>query len=121
MSIRSSVVALLDPLFSGRVSADDEARGGMTIPYALVMDHLTENPVLRGDRRAMAWRRVVQVSVFQWMATEDPTLIESVQNVLDGATIAGTWHLRVDSSTRAADPNPKVVHHAVTCSVARPR
>lgn len=121
MTIRSSVVALLDPLFSGRVSSDDEPRGGMTIPYALVMDHLTEAPALRGDRRAMAWRRVVQVSVFQWMAEEDPTLMDGVLAALDGASIAGAWHMRVDSSTRVADPNPKVVHHAVTCSVARPR
>ena len=121
MSIRASVVALLDPLFAGRVSADDEPRGGMEHPYALVMDHLTETAALRGDRRAMAWRRTVQVSVFQWMATEDPNLLDNVLEVLDGATIVGAFHLRVDGSTRTPDPDPKVVHHAITCSLARPR
>jgi hypothetical protein len=111
----------MDPLFAGRVSSDDEPRGGMVFPYALVIDHINEGVAIRGDRRAMAWRRTVQVSVFQRTATEDPALLDSVLNALDGATVPGAWHLRVDSSTRAADPDPKVVHHAVTCSLARPR
>lgn len=121
MTIRSTVVSLLDPLFSGRVSSDDEPRGGMEFPYALVMDHLTESVALRGDRRAMAWRRVVQVSVFQRTPNESHALVDSVLAALDGAAVPGAWHLRVTLSTRVSDPDPKVVHHAITCDVARPR
>ena len=121
MTIRSDVVALLDPLLDERVSADNLPRGGMEFPYALVRDHLTENPALKGDRRAMAWRRTIQVSLFQTQADEDPDLLDSVLDVLDGATIVGAMHLAVTGSTRVPDPDPGVVHHAITCSAVRPR
>lgn len=121
MTVRSSVVALLDPLFTNRVSADNEPRGGMTFPYVLVFDHVSENPALRGDERTMAWRRTLQVDLFQTMAAESATLLDQVLGALDGAKITGAWRLRVVGSTRTPDPDPAVVHHVVTCSVARPR
>lgn len=121
MTIRADVVALIDPFLEGRVAADDEPRGGMAFPYALVMDHLSEGPALRGDRRAMAWRRTVQVSVFQTQAEEDPDILDAILDALDGATITGAMHLSVTGSTRVPDPEPGTVHHAITCSLARPR
>lgn len=121
MSIRSEIVARVDPLVDGRVSADDKPRGGLEFPYILVRDHLTEGPALKGDRRAMAWVRTVQVSLFQTTEDEDADLLDQVLDVLDGATITRAMHLSVQGSTRVPDPNPAVVHHAITCSLARPR
>ncbi len=121
MSIRADVVALIDPFLDGRVSADDEPRGGMEFPYALVMDHLTEGPYLKGDRRAMAWRRTLQVSVFQTQADEDDALLDDILNALDGADLTRAMHLSVSGSTRVPDPDPGTVQHAITCSVTRLR
>lgn len=121
MTIRADIVALVDPFVDNRVSADNEARGGMEFPYILVLDHLTENPALRGDRRAMAWRRMIQVDLFETLADEDPDLLDAVLNALDGAAITGAMHLSVNGSTRVPDPDPGTVHHAITCSLARPR
>lgn len=121
MTIRSEVVALVDPFVEGRVASDDRPRGGLEFPYALVMDHLTQSPALRGDRRAMAWRRTVQVSVFQTQADEDEALVDDILDALDGARIVGAMHLTVTGSTRLPDPEADTVHHAITCSATRLR
>ena len=121
MSIRSDIVDLLDPIVGGRVAADEEPRGGLDFPFIRIVDHMTEAPAIRGDRRAMAWRRQIQVSLFQRLEEEDPELLDEVLGVLDGATMTTAMHLSVQSSTRVPDPEPSVVHHAITCSVARLR
>lgn len=122
MSIRSEVVLLLDPLFDGRVASDSLPRGGLAFPYASVFDGVTENPAIKGDRKALAWRRTFQVDVFETLAGEDALLMEMVLAVLDGARVGG-MHVSVVGSTRLTEPEPGAgtVHHAVTCSVPRPR
>lgn len=121
MTIRSEIIALLDPMFARRVSGDVVPRGGLDYPNARVLDHLTEGVALRGNRRAMAWRRTVQVDVFQRLDDEDPVLLDEVLAALDGAAITGAMHLSVVASLRSPDPDPGVVHHAITCSLARLR
>lgn len=123
MSVRSEVVRLLDPLLEGRVSSDNEPRGGFRHPYVLVSDALFENPGLKGDRRVMAWRRTFQVDLFELLQDEDPLLLDMVLAVIDGATAEGTTHLAVQGVVRVPEPEPAAgtVHHAITCTVARPR
>jgi hypothetical protein len=121
VSVRSEFVRLLDPVFNGRVYADEVARGGMDYPYAGVIDHVTEAVAMKGGGRVMAWRRLVQVDVWQRTGTEDPDLLTAVVDALDGVRVEGAYAVAVQSSLRTTDPDPGVVHHAVTCSVARPR
>lgn len=121
MSIRSEVVRLLDPVFNGRVYGDQVARGGLAYPYAGVLDHVTEAAAVKGDGRVLAWRRMVQVDVWQRAGEEDPNLLTAVVDAVDGVRVEGAYAVAVQSSTRTMDPDPDVVHHAITCSVARPR
>lgn len=121
MSTRSEFVRLLDPVFGGRVYSDAIAPGGLTYPYAGVMDHLSQTAAVKGDGRALGRRRLVQVDVWQLVEDEDPALLEAVDNALDGVRIEGAYAVAVQSSNRMYDPDPKVVHHAFTCSVALPR
>lgn len=121
MSVRSEVIALLDPVFGGRVYGDAIPAGGMEFPYAGVPDHLSENPALRGNRKVLAWRRTGQVDVWEAIDDEDPGLLDAVIEAIDGRPVSGAFHLSVLSSMRMVEVDPGVVHHAVTYSVARPR
>lgn len=121
MTVRSTVVALLDPLFGSRVSSDHETRGGMTFPYVLVHDAITEGAAMKGDRKVAAWRHQGQVDLYQRMADEDQTIVDGVIDVLDGAKVAGGTHLAVQGFNRLYDPDPAVVHHTITYSLARLR
>lgn len=121
MSIRSEFVRLLDPVFGSRVYADAVAPGGLAYPYAGVLDHLSEVPAIKGNGRALAHRRLVQVDVWQLAEDEDPLLLDAVHDALDGVRVDGAYAVAVQSSNRVYDPDPKVAHHAITCSVARPR
>lgn len=121
MTVRSEFVRLLDPVVGERLYADEVARGGMTYPYIGVLDHLSEVPATKGDGRTTAKRRTVQVDLWQLAEDEDAGLLTAVENALDGVRIDGAYAVAVTSSFRIYDPDPKVVHHAITCSVARPR
>lgn len=121
MTVRSEFVRLLDPVFNGRVYADVTARGGLGYPCAGVIDHVTQSPAIKGDGRALARRRTVQVDVWQLAEEEDAEVVRAVEESLDGVRIEGAYAVAVQSSARVYDPDPKVVHHALTCSVALPR
>lgn len=119
MTIRSEVIDLIDPLVGGYVSAD---RNEVTVyPQITVLDHISEVAELRGDSRAQAWRRLVQVDLWQKTDDESPVLLDELLDVLDGAQLDDGLRVAVTSSNRVPDPDLALVHHAVTCRVARLR
>lgn len=120
MSIRTEVIDLLDPLLAGRVAAD-RLPERMNFPAAAVIDSITEVAELRGDGRAGAWRRLMQVDLWERTGRESAVLLDQVLNVLDGARLTEGLRLSVSSCNRIPDPDVKIVHHAITASVARLR
>jgi hypothetical protein len=120
VTVRSEVVALLDPVFGGRVASDVSPAGGLARPYARVRDEVSEAPRMRGDGRTKAWARLVQVDVYEDLATADGSKVDQAVSALEGVALAAAMRVYVQSRVRLPTPEAGVVHTALTCSVVRP-
>lgn len=118
-SIRAQVVEALDVPFGGRVASDATPPGGLTRPYARVLDGLSEPTVRRGDGRAMATRRTGQVNVVQDWGDESDVVVDEAAAVLDGLDLRDGLHVLVTGRARTVDPDRRLVTHAITWTVAR--
>lgn len=118
MSIRSEVVAALDPIFDRRVAADESPPAGLSRPYARVVDEVSEVPQVVGDSRAIAWRRTVQVDVYEWESA-DRYLADDAVDALDGLRMRAGLRLRVQGRSRLVDPELGGRRTVLTCTVSR--
>ena len=123
MSVRSEIVRLLDGVTElGKRNYADQRPEGEAMPMTIVLDGLSESVGLAGDSgRVMHWKRLCQVDLWEDAEASSLATIDAVKNVLDGARIVGAFHLHVTSSDRIYDPDPRLVHTAITCTVVRPR
>lgn len=119
VDVPATVVGLLDPIFGGRVGTDRGLK--LDPPNAIVLDHLNETSAQKGDAQVLAWDRLFQVDVWQSYADEDPTLVDQVIAVLDGAKVPGGFGIRVSDSQRVPDTDANLIHIAITCRLARLR
>ena len=120
MTVRAEIIAILDPFLDARVYTD-EVPEDTPMPYAALLDDISFVPTLKGDARAMAWRRLIQVDLWETAADESEDLHEDILGALDGAQVTGGTHLSVQSSIRAYEPDPKYVHRALTIEVVSRR
>jgi hypothetical protein len=115
VSLRAAVIAALDSLLGDKVY-DDEVPEGTPRPYAQVMPDVALVGDQRGDgAKAAAWRRSVQVSLFEDLGAESESLKLSVIAALDGHRPGGgTFRLIVESAPRLEDPDYHIVHTPIT-------
>lgn len=119
MTILAQVKALLDPVdpltevYRAGWVPDDAA-----LPYAVILDPISNAPALHGDARTLARRRLVQVDLWQAEANEDDSVVDDVIAALDGKRITAGRILVQDSVLVPDETDADVVHHALTLSVA---
>lgn len=85
-----------------------------SVPYAVVTLVVPLAPGLRGDGRTIAEEATVQVSTWETRAAEDPLLLASVRDALDGVRLAGhSYTGTVVETFRLPDPAADLIQHAV--------
>lgn len=93
-------------------------------PYLTYNDHITAVPGLKGDGKALAYGRTMQLNLWQKPVTEDPALIGALVALLDGASLTvegANQHPRVavSSYSRLDEPyESELVHHQITIEIA---
>lgn len=92
-------------------------------PYASFLDPISDSPVLSGDARTLARRRVIQVDLWQDEDDEDDDLLDSVVNSIDGSRASGGLTFRVQDVSLVPGPEEDqgIVHHAITVGLPRLR
>jgi len=118
-AVSDAIVAVLDavPAVSGSVYID-RAPDPQAYPYVVVIDPLSNVPLLTGDRKVTWRRRRVQVDLWQTVAAADDTTAPAIIAALDGATlsVAGGGKVircRYQTHRRLLDPIEAVLHTAV--------
>jgi hypothetical protein len=87
--------------------------------YAVVFVDPARSPALEGDSGVLWWSRSVIVEVWQPLATEDETLVDTVAAALRTRTADGR-RLRVPSINRAVDPDAGTVQVVLNVTVHEP-
>lgn len=93
-------------------------------PYMTYNDYISAVPDLKGDGKAIAFGRTMQINLWQKPSTEDPTLLSALVSHLDGAslTVAGanqSPRIAVSSFSRLEEPyEAELVHHQITIEIA---
>lgn len=121
MSIRSEATAVLDPIFEGRVTADEVPKGGLGFPYCRFIDNITENDIMRGDARSMASRRTVQVDVYQTLEDETDDIVDRVRDNLDGHAAQAGLRFVWTNTVRLPDNEANLVQHSLDFGIVRLR
>lgn len=65
----------------------DIAADAAPLPYVVFIDPIGDAPVLRGDGQVLYRQALVQVELYQAMASEDDVLTETMETALDGVTL----------------------------------
>lgn len=120
MSIFSATKALVDATAVTMTYRSGEVPDDAVFPYASILDPVGDAPALEGDARTLAFRRLLQVDLWQTIEGEDVTLLEDLIDVLDGAPLADGFRLRVSDANVIPEEN-EIVHHAITVSAVRLR
>jgi hypothetical protein len=122
MSVRSEVIRLLDalPVLGGRNYAD-EMPEGETLPHTVFLDGISQTPALSGDSRTSAWGHIAQLDLWEDAAVASEATRDAVIEALDGARIAGAFHLQVTAADRLYDPDRRLAHTAITLRTVRLR
>jgi hypothetical protein len=99
----------------------DSAPVNCQYPYVTFNDAVTVAPDLIGDTAIMAWRRTVQVDLWQNSTQEDPALFTGLVAALD-TSIADpsrgvVYRCRVSDTQRIPEPSADTTHHAITLTV----
>lgn len=121
MTLLAEVKALLDPIEDlAAVYRAGWTPEGAALPYATILDPISNGVALQGDARTLARRRLLQVDIWQERASEDDDLIDQAVAALDSTPVPSGGRLRVLDSVLVQDEgDPDVVHHALTISIAR--
>lgn len=126
MSLASSVVSALSAtsLGGGKVIARRGSPDGPAVPPGIDPPYVRlyffgDSPDLRGDVSTLAYRELVQVSLFEREHEESRALRHELVGVLDGLRADTGERLRYSSSTRAEDPDVALVQHALTFDAVR--
>lgn len=122
MTFGAGVKALLDA--TGRLSAVfrlGQNLDEVEFPYSTFLDPISEVPLLTGDTRTLAGRRLAQVDVWQREESFDPTLVDDLIAALDGQQVSGGIRVRVTDVQQVPDEEDDIVHHSLTVSTARLR
>lgn len=89
-------------------------------PYVTFIDPLSLVPVLQGDNRTLARRRLVQWDLWEDEEDDDPVdgRFDALVSLLDGLRIVANRHTFRCRVTQALDvPDPVVIHHSITLMV----
>lgn len=122
MSVRSEIIRLLDALpVLGHRNYADERPEGEVLPHTVYRDGTSQTPALAGDSRTTAWGHVAQLDLWEDSAVASEATRDAVIDALDGAQIAGAFHLRVTSANRLYDPDRRLAHTAITLRTVRLR
>lgn len=122
MSLRSETVAAVRTVAEiGRAVFADEYPEGEQPPYVVVRDRISEAPALTGDSKAMAFRRLIQLDLWEFWDVATDALPDAIVGVLDGLSTQAGTRLRLQGSTRVQDPDLDLVHTTFTFEVVRLR
>lgn len=123
MTTAADVKAVLDAatgLGLAAVFREGEVLDETAFPYVSILDPVSDAPALSGDARTLAYRRLLQVDLWQDAEEVDDTLVDRVVAELDGARPEGSYPVRLVDVVLVPEPD-RVVHHAITLSINRPR
>lgn len=92
------------------------------LPIVTFNEQISQNVPLRGDgARPLAYRRLVQVSLFQKADDEDDSLISTLISALDAATLSDTTEhvlgCTLVDCQRLYEEQDEIVQHAITLQV----
>lgn len=118
-ALRSVIVA--DGAVSGRVFRD-RAPDSPTFPYITFLDPISLVPGMTGDGVVLTRERQVQVDLWQKTREESDPLLARVVSLVDDADLdtgdgRKVFRTRMTSLQRVEDPDPGIVHHALTLTV----
>lgn len=96
---------------------------GAVFPYASFLDPVSQVPALSGDARTLAFRRLLQVDLWQTREGESDALLDAVVLAIDGADAATGFRLRVENVVLVPGPEEDegIIHHAITVALSRVR
>jgi hypothetical protein len=122
MTVRAEVIRLLDEItVLGKRNYADDRPEGEALPHTVVLDGISQTPEHEGDARALAWRHLLQVDLWEDAQVASEVTRDAVINALDGAVITGAFRLRVGNADRIYDPDRRLAHTAITLRTVRLR
>lgn len=104
----------------------DQAPTDVLPPYMTYNDGISITPALKGDSKVMMMAQQMQLNLWQTINDEDPALLGSLVEALDGAHLnINGFDIRpkvaVTSIVRLDEPyDERLVHHAITIEIAHP-
>lgn len=127
LTIEEAVASLIKTtdIVGGRVWKNDVVPENPTWPYVTFLGPVSLVASLEGDGKAQAYRRMVQVDLWQKERDEDSTLLTALTRALDGAALPAAdqraWWVRLFDVQRIDDERPNIVHHALTVRINHER
>jgi hypothetical protein len=119
VSLYTDVVTALRTVgaLGNRVGLDSVAENE-TFPYVTFSPEIDSQIALEGDSIRLAWRFSFQVDLWEEAVHESLALRDAVLGAIDGLQVTKpALRLRVASWVRLADPDPGVIHRAITVGV----